>query len=113
MKYEEILKLLDKGFTPDQVMQLASAPEPQPEPVKQEEPVPVQLDPPETPVAVIHEKVVEEQPEPEWAKKLNENITGLKNAIHAQNIQQDLGKGEKKETPEDVMMAVLGGGSNA
>lgn len=113
MKYEEILKLLDKGFSPDQVMQLASAPEPQPEPVKQEETAPVHLDPPETPVAVIHEKVVEEQPEPEWAKRLNENITGLKNAIHAQNIQQDLGKGKKNETPEDVMMAVLGGGSNA
>ena len=113
MKYEEILALLDKGFTPDQVMTLASSPEPQPTPIQEEDPVPVQLDPPEAPTAIIHERVVEEQPEPEWAKKLNENITGLKNAIHAQNIQQDLGKGEKKETPEDVMMAVLGGVSNA
>lgn len=102
MKYEEILALLDKGFTPDQVMTLAQTP-------AQEEQKQEVIEPPETPPAIIHERVVEEQPEPEWAKKLNENITGLKNAIHAQNIQQDLGKGDKKETPEDAMMAVLGG----
>ena len=109
MKYEQILALLDKGFTPDQVMQLSTAPEPQPEEMKEEGPAPVQLDPPETPPAIIHERVVEEQPEPAWAMALKQEIGQLKNAIHAQAIQQDLGKDDKKPTAEDAMMAVLGG----
>lgn len=110
MKYEQILALLDKGFTPDQVMTLSTAPEPQPEEMKEEGPAPVQLDPPETPPAVIHERVVEEQPEPEWARTLREDMKNLRNAVHAQAIQQDLGKEDKKETAEDAMLAVLGGG---
>lgn len=110
MKYEQILALLDKGFTPDQVMALSTAPEPQPEEMKEEGPAPVQLDPPETPPAIIHERVVEEQPEPDWARKLNENITRMTNALHAQNIAQDIGRDDKKPTAEDAMMAVLGGG---
>ena len=104
MKYEEILALLDKGFTPDQVMALAQTP-------AQEEQKQEVIEPPETPPAIIHERVVEEQPEPEWAKQIREDMKQLRNSIHAQAIQQDLGKGEpKKETAEDALMAVLGGG---
>lgn len=110
MKYDEILKLLDKGFSPDQVMTLATAPEPVAPEIREEEPAPVQLEPPETPPAVIRETVVEEQPEPEWAKKLNENLTRLTNTMHAQAIAQDLGKDKKPETPEDIMLGILGGG---
>ena len=103
MKYEEILALLDKGFTPDQVMTLAQTP-------AQEEQKQEVIEPPETPPAIIHERVVEEQPEPEWAKQIREDMKQLRNSIHAQAIQQDLGKEEKKETAEDALMAVLGGG---
>lgn len=112
MKYSEIVELLEKGFSPDQIMQLSAAPEPQPEPIAEEAPAPVQLDPPETPPAVIRERVVEEQPEPAWAKALNERIGQLTTAIHAQAIKQDIGE-PKKETPEDVMMGILGGNKNA
>ena len=110
MTYEQILALLDKGFSPDQVMQLRTAPDPAPTPIKEEAPA-VQLDPPETPPAVIRERVVEEQPEPEWARKLNENITRMTNAIHADHIAQDLGE-EKTPSAEDVMLEVLGGGQH-
>lgn len=103
MKYDEILALLDKGFTPDQVMALAQSPDP----AEQQQEV---VEPPETPPAIIHERVVEEQPEPEWAKQIREDMKQLRNSIHAQAIQQDLGKEEKKETAEDALMAVLGGG---
>lgn len=103
MKYEEILALLDKGFTPDQVMALAQTP-------GQEEQKQEVIEPPETPPAIIHERVVEEQPEPEWAKQIRDDMKQLRNSIHAQAIQQDLGKEEKKETAEDALMAVLGGG---
>ena len=103
MKYEEILALLDKGFTPEQVMALAQTP-------AQEEQKQEVIEPPETPPAIIHERVVEEQPEPEWARTLREDMKSLKNTVHAQAIQQDLGKEEKKETAEDALMAILGGG---
>ena len=103
MKYDEILALLDKGFTPDQVMALAQTP-------AQEEQKQEVIEPPETPQAIIHERVVEEQPEPEWAKQIRDDMRQLRNSIHAQAIQQDLGKEEKKETAEDALMAILGGG---
>ena len=40
MTYENIMELLNKGFTPDQVMQLMQAPEPAPEPEPEPAPEP-------------------------------------------------------------------------
>lgn len=104
MKYEQILALLDKGFTPEQVMALQSAPDPavvpdpqpeaQPEQVQQQEPAPAE------PV---------QEAEPEWAKKLNENIQRMTNAIHAQNIAQDIsGQGSQQpETAEQILTGLI------
>ena len=39
MTYEQIMSLLDKGMTPDQVMEIMRAPAPAPEPEQQQEPV--------------------------------------------------------------------------
>lgn len=38
MTYEQIMSLLDKGMTPDQVMEIMRAPAPDPEPEQQQEP---------------------------------------------------------------------------
>lgn len=40
MTYENIMELLNKGFSPDQVMQLMQAPEPAPEPEPEPAPEP-------------------------------------------------------------------------
>lgn len=115
MKYAEIEKLLDKGFTPDQIMALAAGAV-----------SPAETAPAETPADPAAPETVEQssQPvrteyvepaEPEWAKKLNENINGMKRAIQAQNIAQDLSNGEKPVTAEDVLLEVIGnhnGGSH-
>lgn len=53
MTYEQIMSLLDKGMTPDQVMEIMRAPAPAPEPEQQQEPV--QQPEPQQP---------EQQPEP-------------------------------------------------
>ena len=106
MTYSEIVKLLDKGFTPDQIMALHDTPAPAP--AADPEPAPA-ADPAAAPAAapaVVTEYV--EPQEPEWAKKLNENITSMKNAIYAQNIQKDLGTGAPEKTAEDVLLDVLG-----
>lgn len=117
MTYTEIVKLLDKGFTPDQIMTLHDAPEATPapaaDPTPAPEPAPV-ADPTPAPAAapaVVNQYV--EPAEPEWAKKLNENITSMKNAIYAQNIQKDLGGTPPEKTAEDVLLDVLGNNKGA
>ena len=109
MTYSEIVKLLDKGFTPDQIMALHDTPAPEQVPPADPEPTPAPV--PETPPAVVNEYV--EPAEPEWAKKLNENITSMKNAIYAQNIQKDLGTDAPEKTAEDVLLDVLGNNKGA
>lgn len=113
MTYSEIVKLLDKGFTPEQIMALHDTPAPEQTPAADPAPAPA-ADPEPTPApapAVVTEYV--EPAEPEWAKKLNENITSMKNAIYAQNIQKDLGNGAPEKTAQDVLLDVLGGNKGA
>lgn len=117
MTYSEIVKLLDKGFTPDQIMALHGTPEQEPAPAADPaaDPAPVPAaDPTPAPAAapaVVTEYV--EPTEPEWAKKLNENLTSMKNAIYAQNIQKDLGSGAPEKSAEDVLLDVLGNNKGA
>ena len=115
MTYSEIVKLLDKGFTPEQIMSLHDSPAPAPAADPEQAPA---ADPAADPAAapapapaVVTEYV--EPAEPEWAKKLNENITSMKNAIYAQNIQKDLGTGAPEKTAEDVLLDVLGNNRGA
>ena len=107
MTYSEIVKLLDKGFKPDQIMALHDTPAPAPA----ADPEPAPAADPEPAPAVVTEYV--EPSEPEWAKRLNENITSMKNAIYAQNIQKDLGTGAPEKTAEDVLLDVLGNNKGA
>lgn len=113
MTYSEIVKLLDKGFTPEQIMALHDTPEPEPAPAADPAPAPA-ADPTPAPAAtpaVVNEYV--EPAEPEWAKKLNENITSMRNAIYAQNIQKDLGGTPPEKSAEDVLLDVLGNNKGA
>ena len=116
MKYAEIEKLLDKGFTPDQIMALAAGTVPQAEAAPAETPVdPAAPETVEQSSQPVRTEYVEPA-EPEWAKKLNENINGMKRAIQAQAIAQDLSDGKKPETAEDIMLGMIGhhdGGSHA
>ena len=104
MKYTEIVELLDKGFTPEQIMQLQVAPVPvqDQDQVKDAEPgpEPVQDQQPEMPKQDV---------EPDWAKELNKNIQRMTNAIYAQNIAQDIsGQGSQQpETAEQILTGLI------
>lgn len=111
MTYSEIVKLLDKGFTPEQIMSLHDSPAPAPAADPEQAPAADPAAAPAPAPAVVTEYV--EPQEPEWAKKLNENITSMKNAIYAQNIQKDLGTDAPEKTAEDVLLDVLGNNKGA
>lgn len=49
MTYDQIMSLLDKGMTPDQVMEIMRAPAPEPEPEQQPEQEPAQPEQPPEP----------------------------------------------------------------
>lgn len=49
MTYDQIMSLLDKGMTPDQVMEIMRAPAPDPEPEQQPEQEPQQPEQPQEP----------------------------------------------------------------
>lgn len=104
MKYEQILALLDQGFTPEQVMSLNAAPEP----VAAPEPHP-EVEPEQAPQQELAPAAPVQESEPEWAKELNKNIQRMTNAIYAQNIAQDIsGQGSQQpETAEQILTGLI------
>ena len=93
MNYEQISKLIDAGFTKDEIMQLArdeplQKPEPEPEP--QPEPEPEPQPGPEK------EKASEPEPQPEPDSQIGDrltsiekSITDLMKAFQSENLKKD------------------------
>ena len=82
MNYEQISKLLDAGFTKDEIMQLArdeplqkSEPEPEPQPGPEPEPQPGPEPEPEKKTAP------EPEPKPEPDSKIGDRLTSLEKSI--------------------------------
>lgn len=72
MNYVEIEKLLEKGFTPEQIMELQKKDTKDPEP-KADDPTPAEPD-----------KAADKQDEaPAWAASLTEAIASLKRSVQA------------------------------
>lgn len=94
MNYEQITKLLDAGFSKDEIMQLARdeplqkpAPEPQPEPEPKPEPEPE----PEK------KKTPEPEPQPEPDSQIGDRLTSIEKSIsdlmkafQSENLKKDL-----------------------
>lgn len=104
MKYTEIVELLDKGFTPEQIMQLHVAPVPVQDPAQVQDTKPG--------LEQVQEQKLEmpmQNVEPDWAKELNKNIQRMTNAIYAQNIAQDIsGQGSQPpETAEQILTGLI------
>ena len=103
MRYEEIINLLDRGFTPDQITALtgASAPDPEPAQAEQEpDPEPTPADPEPTPA--------DPEPDPEISR-LNGEIENLKKQLQAQNIKTQsvsILPGDR-ETVESVLATII------
>lgn len=103
MRYEEIINLLDRGFTPDQITALtgAAAPDPEPAPADPEpDPEPTPADPEPAPA--------DPEPDPEISR-LNGEIENLKKQLQAQNIKTQsvsILPGDR-ETVESVLATII------
>ena len=103
MRYEEIINLLDRGFTPDQITALtgAAAPDPEPAPADPEpDPEPAPADPEPAPA--------DPDPDPEISR-LNTEIENLKKQLQAQNIKTQsvsILPGDR-ETVESVLATII------
>ena len=101
MKFTEIKELLDKGFTPDQIMTLANEPETAttPEPAA--------------------EAALEPKPEPaksetftdERLNALEKSINELTKTIQANAILNDMQPGQSVKTDMEILASVINPGS--
>lgn len=103
MRYEEIINLLDRGFTPDQITALtgAAAPDPEPAPADPEpDPEPAPADPEPAPA--------DPEPDPEISR-LTTEVENLKRQLQAQNIKTQsvsILPGDR-ETVESVLATII------
>lgn len=103
MRYDEIINLLDRGFTPDQITALtgAAAPDPEPAPSEQEpDPEPTPADPEPAPA--------DPEPDPEISR-LTTEVENLKKQLQAQNIKTQsvsILPGDR-ETVESVLATII------
>ena len=97
MKYEQIIALLDRGLTPEQIVTLGQAPDtivPQDEP----EPPQQEADPIQEPAS---------NPVPEWAASLQMSIDRMTNALHANAIMRQQMPEQHVMTPEEALAEVI------
>lgn len=103
MRYEEIINLLDRGFTPDQITALTGAAVPDPEPAPEDpapDPEPAPADPEPAPA--------EPEPDPEISR-LTTEVENLKKQLQAQNIKTksvSILPGDR-ETVESVLATII------
>lgn len=98
MKFAEIKELLDKGFTPDQIMTLANEPAV-----------------PEAPEAPEKDKAPEPKAEPanvsdERLSSLEKAVTELTKTIQANAIINDLQPGQSVKTDMEILASVINPG---
>lgn len=103
MRYEEIINLLDRGFTPDQITALTGAAAPDPEPAPEDpapDPEPAPADPEPAPA--------DPEPDPEISR-LTTEVENLKKQLQAQNIKTQsvsILPGDR-ETVESVLATII------
>ena len=90
MKYEEIIKLLDAGYSREEIlaMQEEPAPEPAPEPAEDEP----------KPVADITGEIMSE---------VKEMFSEMKKELTAMNIMNSRQDGEDIKTGEDILASII------
>ena len=90
MKYDEIIKLLDAGYTRDEILNMQDAPdekEEDPAPEEQQEDAPVSMD------AIMSE--------------VKDMFAEMKKELTAMNILNSRQSGEDNKTGEDILAAII------
>lgn len=99
MTYDQILNLLNQGFTPADVMALQQMPAPAPAPDPAPAPAPAP-DPAPAPAP-------QPDPAPAWAEELNQSIKLMTNAMHANAIMQQQQPEVKTITAEEALANII------
>ncbi|MEE1164504.1 MAG: hypothetical protein UHU21_12535 [Lachnospiraceae bacterium] len=105
MNFAEIEKLLDKGFTPEQIMQLQQDPTPADDQKNDPAPADARIGDAKQPAAPADQK----QDAPDWAQALTESISGLRKTIQAQALaaaQQSAPK-SVDDMAQDALTAII------
>lgn len=89
MKYEEIIKLLDAGYSRDEILQMqdTQAEDPAPEEPKPEDPAPVSMD------AIMSE--------------VKDMFAEMKKELTAMNILNSRQSAEESKTSEDILANII------
>ena len=92
MKYEEIIKLLDAGYTRDEILSMQEEPAPEPAP---QEPDPQELEP--APTEDVSEVV----------KEMRELFSEMKKEFTAFNIMSARQPAESEKTTDDIIAEII------
>lgn len=92
MKYEEIIKLLDAGYSRDEILAMKEEPEPAPDP----EPTPA--DPEPTPAP---------DPSADVMKEMKEMFAEMKKELTAMNIMNSRQDSDEVRTGEDILASII------
>ncbi len=111
--FEKIEKLLDAGFTKDEIMKMLPQDEPAPEPEKKPEPEPEQK--PEEPAKnEKHDIPEEKEPEPFNTQPFTDAIRSMEEAMQAMNAKMQKlalsmydGPENKKTSVQDIIIKVI------
>lgn len=109
MNFAEIEKLLDKGFTPEQIMQLQDAPK---QPASQDAGDAAGIQKQDAPASGDTQKQdarIGDAAAPDWAQALTESISGLRKTIQAQALaaaQQSTPK-SVDDMAQDALAAII------
>lgn len=88
MKYEEIIKLLDAGYSREEILNMKDTPEPTPEPAPEPAPEPVS-------------EVTE------FLKEMREAFNDMKKEITAFNIMNSNLPTDNERTSEDIIASII------
>lgn len=93
MKYEEIIKLLEAGYSREEIMAMKDEPAPAPDPEPEPEP-----DPEPKPAAEITAEIMDE---------VKSMFSEMKKELTAMNIMYSHQDGEDVKTGEDVLANII------
>lgn len=92
MKYEEIIKLLDAGYSRDEILAMKEEPAPAPDP----EPTPDDPEPAPAP-----------DPAADVMKEMKEMFAEMKKELTAMNIMNSRQESDEVRTGEDILASII------
>ena len=106
MKYTEIIKLLDAGYTREEILNMDEPEETKPEETKPEETKPKETKPKETKPEETKPEETENTPSSEILGELKELFTDMRKEFTAMNIMNSRRDSEAK-TGEDIIANII------